>query len=232
MFLTHTTPRSLFRSAVPFVVPSSGSMADNGALTVTTALAQVYSRAFVYLPADAIVSGSAAGWYYAVFSSTTAATVYNNTYTSGVPVVPASPTAFVTTGPGAYTQVTTGIQGPAYTLPANTVGLTGKLRFEGAVRAAVTATNKTFAVRAGTTTLPGAPAMNNFGTLSFEARLKAQAVGEQAVDLRGSLSSAATPAAVLRQLDMTASQSLNALMTLAVATEWMVLLDFEIIQEA
>ena len=39
---------------------------------------------------------------------TVKATLYNNTYASGLPQVPSSPTSFVTTGPGAYTQTTGG----------------------------------------------------------------------------------------------------------------------------
>jgi hypothetical protein len=90
------------QSAVPFVL-TSGSMGNNGALTLTTAVATAYPNAYIYMPAGAISAGSAAGWYYAVFSTTTAATVYNNTYTSGSPTIPSSPAAFSTTGPGAFT---------------------------------------------------------------------------------------------------------------------------------
>jgi len=116
-----STPYSLLSTGIPFVMVSSGTMGNNGALTGITAVAVAYSRAYVYLPANAISTGSAAGWYYAVFSSTTAATVYNNTYTTGNPTVPASPTAFSTTGPGAYTQTTNNIAGPQISFPANAV---------------------------------------------------------------------------------------------------------------
>ena len=118
---------SLYDSSIPFILPSSGTMGNNGALTVTTALQTTYTNAYVYLPANAIVAGSAAGWYYAVFSSTTLATVYNNTYTSGTPTIPASPTAFSTTGPGAYTQTTAQITGITVPVIGNTFGLTGGL---------------------------------------------------------------------------------------------------------
>jgi len=124
-------PYTALSTGIPFVMASSGTMGNNGALSGLTAVAATYPAAYVYLPANAISAGSAAGWYYAVFSSTTAATVYNNTYTSGVPTVPGSPTAFATTGPGAYTQ-TTGvyIPGPQMLLTGNAMGLNGNLRWD------------------------------------------------------------------------------------------------------
>src|SRR6478735_660988 len=130
-------PRSLFRCAVPFIMPTSGSMANNGVLTLSVALPVAVANGYIYLPANAIVAGSAAGWYYATFSTTTAGVVFNNVYTpatDGVPVVPASPTAFVTTGPGAFTAVVTAQDGPTFTLPADTMGPNGKIVFEAVVR--------------------------------------------------------------------------------------------------
>jgi hypothetical protein len=117
-------PILIGQSSIPMVVASSGSIGNNGALTGHTALPLIYPHCYLYLPADAIVAGSAAGWYYAVMSSTTAGTIYNNTYTSGVPTVPASPTAFATTGPGAYTGVLTE-HGVILPIPANTLALPG-----------------------------------------------------------------------------------------------------------
>jgi hypothetical protein len=122
-------PQTLGQSHIPFVLVSSGSMGNNGALSGITAVATAYPNAYVWMPAGAISSGSAAGWYYAVFSSTTAATVYNNTYTSGTPVIPGSPTAFATIGPGAYTQ-TAGSNIASYTLAiaGNTIGVNGGIQ--------------------------------------------------------------------------------------------------------
>ena len=96
----------ILQANVPVFVPSSGIMANNGAITLTTALDTTYANCYLYLPANAIEAGSAAGLYFAQMSSTTVGTVYNNTYTSGKHAIPSSPTAFVTTGPGAYTQTT------------------------------------------------------------------------------------------------------------------------------
>ena len=121
-----TAPVLYPQVAVPMILPGSGSMGNNGALTITGALDKTYGNAYMYMPAGAISAGSAAGWYYAQCSTTTACTLYNNTYSSGSTTVPTSPTAFSTTGPGAYTQTTgSAIQAFAFTVAANSLGPTG-----------------------------------------------------------------------------------------------------------
>jgi len=136
-------PRILGQSTLPFILPSSGTMGNNGALSLTTALPYTPFNAYVYLPLGAISSGSAAGWYFAQFSSATAGTVYNNVYTSGTPAIPTTPTAFVTTGPGAYTQ-TTGTYLPSYqvTIQANLLGLNGSIEVTGNLSLTTTSNNK------------------------------------------------------------------------------------------
>jgi hypothetical protein len=127
-----TTVSKLGQSNVPFVVLPSGSFGNNGAWTTTNpAVATAYPNAYCSVPASAIATGvpAAQTWYYCEFSSTQAATLFNNTYTSGTPAIPGSKTAFSTTGPGAYTQ-TTGSNIAAYTLaiPGNTIGLNGGIK--------------------------------------------------------------------------------------------------------
>jgi hypothetical protein len=141
----------LLSSGIPFIHISSGSMGNNGALSGVTALAVTYSKgAYIYLPANAIQAGSGAGWYFAIFSSTTAATVYNNTYTSGIPAIPSAPTAFVTTGPGAYTGDTTLRTALDITLPAGAMGPNGSLRVRCVTSSTNTAGARTnFAVKLG-----------------------------------------------------------------------------------
>jgi hypothetical protein len=110
-------PVTQSKSALPMISVSTGSMANNGAISGLTALPFTYASCYLYLPTNAIVAGSAAGWYYAQMSSATAGTVFNNTYTTGVPTIPTSPTAFATTGPGAFTGDTTE-QGITLPIPA------------------------------------------------------------------------------------------------------------------
>jgi hypothetical protein len=126
----NSVPYTALTNGIPFVVPSSGLMGDDGALSGIAVVGAAYANAYVYLPANAISVGSAAGWYYAIFSSTSAATVYNNTYTTGLPVVPTSPTAFSTTGPGAYVQVAAPAINFNLTLPANTLTSYGRIEID------------------------------------------------------------------------------------------------------
>lgn len=123
-----SVPYSILNNGIPFVLPSNGTVGNNGALSGITATNVAHPHAYVWLPSNAISAGSASGWYYAQFSSTTAATLYNNTYTSGTPTVPSSPTAFVTTGPGAYTQFTAAdITAISIPLAANVISTAGSL---------------------------------------------------------------------------------------------------------
>jgi hypothetical protein len=123
------SPTMLSSSGVAFIKASSGTMGNNGAISAMTALPRTFTEgAWLYLPAGAVAAGvpSAASWLWFVGSSTTAGTVYNSTYTSGQPTVGVQ-TAFVTTGPGAYTGIITTISGPVITMPANMMGINGSV---------------------------------------------------------------------------------------------------------
>ena len=146
-------PSILGQSRVPFVIPSSGTMGANGALSGITAVAHAYPSAFCYEPAGAIATSSAAGWYYCTFPTTTTATLYNNTYVGpGTPAIPATPTAFSTTGPGAYTQTTGPIAAYALTIAGNTIGKNGALSLEGSESSNASANGKFIIVDYGSLT--------------------------------------------------------------------------------
>lgn len=119
--------------AIPFIYLASGSMGNNGALTVGTALPFIPDMgAWVRLPAGAIAAGvpAAEAWYWCVFSSNTVGTVYNSTYTSGTPAAGVA-TAFSTTGPGAYTSsISSEIAGPVINVAANGVGPNGRILYD------------------------------------------------------------------------------------------------------
>jgi hypothetical protein len=123
---TNTLIGFLYAGGVPLIIPSSGSFSTNGAVTLTTALNTTFASAYLRFPAGAICASSAAGLYYTVMSSTTVGTVYTNTYTSGRPSIPASPTAYTCgTAPGAYAQSTTAITLATVSVPANIMGVYG-----------------------------------------------------------------------------------------------------------
>lgn len=112
------------------ILPSSGSVAANGALTLTTAvpLSGGYSwGCYMYFPAGAVYAGSVAGMYYVVMSSNALGTIYDNRYTSGNPSIPATPTPIVAAGPGAYTQTVSPVDLLTQIIPANSMGRNGRL---------------------------------------------------------------------------------------------------------
>lgn len=139
-------PYALAKWGVPCVLASSGSMANNGAVSAMTALPTTYSGgAWLYLPANAIQAGSAAGFYWFVASSTTAGTVYNSTF-DGLSVPAAgTTTAFVSTGPGAFTGVAAGeITAATVTIPADSIGPNGNLQAALGINHNTAAGNKIF----------------------------------------------------------------------------------------
>lgn len=71
---------------------------------VASYVAVAPSFGYTYLPANAIFTGSAAGFYYFTMSTTTKGIIFNNTLTlaNNTPSVIASPTPFVCTGPGEF----------------------------------------------------------------------------------------------------------------------------------
>lgn len=146
-------PYALLQANVPVILPSSGSIGDNGALTLTTALDSIYANSYMYFPANAIEAGSAAGLYFTQMSSTTVGTIYNNTYTSGKHTIPSSPTAFATTGPGAYTQTTgSDITLLSTTLPGGALGANGSFFIFPHDFMASSVSNKLFKAKVGGST--------------------------------------------------------------------------------
>jgi hypothetical protein len=147
---------NLAMSGIPFGIPSSGSIGNNGALTLTTAFPRTFSNGiYLYFPAGAIYSGSASGLYWTVMSSATVGTIYNNVYAASattVPAAPASLTAFSTTGPGAYTQTTaTNISLASFTVAGNLMGARGELAISSGWDTSSTTTSKAYgAIWSGT----------------------------------------------------------------------------------
>ena len=127
-------PFSALSTGLPIIYPGNGTMGNNGAFTLGTALDQTYAQCYIQLPTGAIYTSpvsSSAGVYYCVMSSASAGTVYNNPYIVGNPTIPSSPTAFATTGPGAWTRATgngTQTQLLAAPIPANSVGENGEIQ--------------------------------------------------------------------------------------------------------
>ena len=120
---------NISQSSVHVYIAPSGTMGNNGAVTLGTALPRAFTEGlYLHFEANAIYAGSAAGKYWAIMSTTTAGVVYNNTFSAtsnGMPSLVTSPTAFVTTGPGAYTGATSEVAFGQATLPGGSLGPNG-----------------------------------------------------------------------------------------------------------
>ena len=144
------TPYVLPTYGAPVLIPPSGTMAANGAVTFGTAItlessAVLTDGLWAYFPAGAVYAGSAAGFYWMTMSSSTQGTVYDTTYVPGTTSGerPASPTAISAAGPGAYTGETATIVASSVVLPGGALGLNGSLRVTQAIAVNNTANNKT-----------------------------------------------------------------------------------------
>lgn len=203
------SPVKIFQTAIPFIVAPTGTMANNGAVTLGTALATTYSQGcYLYLPASAIVAGSTAGFYYTVMSSTTVGTVYNNAYNSafisGQPYIPASPVAFATTGPGAFTGVITAITGPSWTLPAGIMGPNGMLEVTAMFGNNNSAGTKTFTALLGSGTIYTQANTTNIAALGLPVVQNQGQAAAQVVNQAGTFGASATGNSYLTQNTATA----------------------------
>jgi len=133
---------------IPLILPSSGSVGNNGALTLTTALPETYPNCYMWFEAGVVYAGSVAGMYYVEMVSTTQGIIYAEML-DGLPTAHENPTALVTTGPGAYTQIfgtsaaTNSIKILAIPFAGGSLGKQGNLLFNPVFRLPGTATRKT-----------------------------------------------------------------------------------------
>ena len=144
-------------NAIPVIIPNSSTVGTNGAITLT-ALQDTYALgAWVYLPAGAIVGG-AAGFYWTVFSSTTAGIVKTNYVDpSATEFLPYVPTGTLTTAVGSNSAYVTPTASDValinITLPANTVSVGSALKAFCRVTCSISANAKTVKHLLGTTTI-------------------------------------------------------------------------------
>jgi len=164
------TLSALASTGVPVVIPSSGTIATAGTVTLTTALPTTYSGgAWMYFPATAFAGTVAAGLFWVVMSSTTAGTVYQTS------VVPASPfEAFVPTetlvavvgSNSGYTQTTSSdLVMLRTTVPGGLMGLSGEVDYHLLFTTNATANTKTVKVTFGGTDIHSASLSSNTSTV-------------------------------------------------------------------
>ena len=142
-------------SGLTATLSSAGPWAA-GTWSVASPFSQAYPDAWVYLPASALVSG-VAGLYYAHFTTTTSATIYQayalpSTTTPFIPYdadLGTTLTPVVGTGT-TFTQTQVATKFMNIPLPANSLGMSGSLRATIEINNNPTTTNKTIQVGLGT----------------------------------------------------------------------------------
>ena len=217
---------TLHQGGIPLILQSSGTMGNNGALSAITSQQIQYTSCYMYFPVNTIAAGVAAGWYYAVMSSTTTATIYNNTYTSGTPTIPTSPTAFATTGPGAYTQTTAEITALSIPVVAGSMGINGRIKAWLLELTNNNANNKTFKTKFGSTTFTNWSAVSTLEVHNIPSIQNAGATNTQlfigSTSAATGIPSNTTGVAVATAAeDTTTTLNLTITMQLATATDTM-----------
>jgi hypothetical protein len=137
------------------IAPTLSSISAVGAFVLGTAVTTKYTKCYMYFAAGALYTASAAGFYYATMSSTTAGVVYNNTYTPAagtLPIAPASPTAFADLSGGSLTGSTSEVTFFVQQVPGTILGAYGAMYSEALFEAASTAGAKNTYVYIGTDT--------------------------------------------------------------------------------
>lgn len=136
-----TTPKTVLSIGTPFaILTGNGSTIgifftnSAGAFTLTagvilTNLWNLLKGCWIYLPANFGGSTYSAGWYWAVFSSDTDGILYTDTYVSGIPIRPVSPTPFPVDLTGWQISTTSEITGPTgFVLPGGSMGPSGNIK--------------------------------------------------------------------------------------------------------
>ena len=221
-------PQMLSLSSVSVGIGSSGSVAANGAVTLTTAMALTYPSIWLYFPAGALFAASSAGFYYCTMSSTTAAQAYNIRLTSGAPYLPSAADltagAIVAAGPGAYTQTTsTQLDAITISIPGGTMGPNGMLMLTNEATAPSSANAKAIWHTFGGSSLSNVTLINT----STVARLK-KIVANRGVQNQQYVSPlnsqiVATGAPTLLTVDSSVAQNIVTRVQLTVATDYLVI---------
>lgn len=222
-----TYSRAVIRAqGIPMVFPSSGTMGNNGALSALTALDAAYTQCYMYFAADIIGAGVPAGWYYTIMSSTTAGTVYNNTVTPlQIPIVPASPTEFVTTGAGAYTGVVADTIVASIPIKANSMGINGSLVFNLDWSGTINSNVKSGTTKISSTTI-GSASMASISVFSQNTSFKNRGIATENVATRSNINiggSSASGSFNRTAIDTSADFTVNISSSRATAADNMVL---------
>lgn len=232
---------SLAKSGVPVILAPNGTVATNGTITLSTALPTTYTGgAWVYLPAGAVVGGSA-GLFWVVFSSPTVGdvkTLFANPNQAFTPYVPTGALVSATGSNTAYVQsVGADITLVNVSLPASMLGKNGRIDYtvccgwnssagvKGPLRAMLGGTN--IGNSATGTTTASLRATGEFANAGAENINKAPPVGSSFGTAFGG-----SPSSVSNgyfSIDTTTTQEFKLTGTVAVATDLFILESFIVV---
>jgi hypothetical protein len=219
---------ALASTGVPVVIPSSGTIATGGTVTLTTALPTTYVGAWMYFPATAFSGTVAAGLFWVVMSSTTAGTVYQTS------VVPASPfEAFVPTealvavvgSNSAYTQTTAAdLVMLRTTVPGGLMGASGEVHYSLLVSTNATANSKPFKVTYGGTAIHTASLADNVSTIIDKEITNRGATNRQVANPLAALGHGSSAGAALYlSIDTNSDFDITVTGQMATATDYIVM---------
>ena len=223
-------PSVLLQSGVLLgIAPSACAVSVNGATltwSVASALLDTYSNGiWLYFVAGSIDAAQVAGFYWVVMSSLTTGQIFQNTYTPGsTPFTPpVSPTPYTTNSGNASTTGTTStVLAYSATVPANSMGANGAVRYRASLRNNNSAGAKTIFPYWG-----GATGSNPITAVTTAVNSAAQvtifnagATSRQSyyIDINTSSSGAFTDFAV----NTTSSTTAGFAVKLGAATDWLV----------
>jgi len=174
---------ALASTAVPVVIPSSGTIATAGTVTLTTALPTTYAGAWMYFPATAFSGTVAAGLFWVVMSSTTAGTVYQTSVVPATPFeafIPTETLVAVVGSNAAYTQTTASdLVMLRTTVPGGLMGLSGEINYNLLLTTNATANSKPVKVTIGGTDVHSASLSSNTSTVIDKAFTNRNATNRQ-----------------------------------------------------
>ncbi len=224
-------PFVLAQSAMPIVLPpnSTATAPSNGAFTLATALPRTLGSCYMYFPANALYSGSAQACYYVIMTSTTQGTAYNNIYTGGQPLIPATPTGIVGTG-AAWTQITgAAILLAQANIPANVMGQNGQVEFRFDWEATNTSGNKTVATLFGGSNIGSdteTTLANGRGNLWHMVRNAGAPNVQTCYTSTSGVPGTSSFAPTVMAVDTTRGQTMLVEGNIATATDWIIITSF------
>jgi len=224
--------QSLAQTGFPVGLPPNGTIAFNGQLTLDTALPTIYSGGiWLRFPPEAVLDDETGGLYWCVMTSTTQGTVYAPRVDTSLGFVARrGNTAVPVTGSDSpYTQDTSvDIVITRFTLPANSMGPRGRMRFSTALCSPSNANNKIFRWAIGPNNLPFWSHSITTGSFAgaFIVEARARGTGEFISSNWSSASFHGSNPISYRVINHTVQQDIVGIAQLAVATDYLVLEGF------